>query len=75
VQFAMLQRPTSVFLPQFASQAPSFESIVQRNEFNADWLTHFMTTTHKGLDNPSGIPELMNYQIKEIVAYMLSLRK
>ena len=35
-----------------------------------------MITTHRGLDNPAGMPnpELMDYQIKEIVAYMASLR-
>jgi mono/diheme cytochrome c family protein len=65
------------FPPELASPAPSFASIVRRKEFNADWLTHFMNTTHRGLDNPAGMPnpELMDYQIKEIVAYMASLRK
>jgi len=35
-----------------------------------------MTTTHRGLDNPKGMPnpELMDFQIKEIVAYFLSLQ-
>ena len=69
--------PDQRFLPELAPPAPSFASIVERKEFNADWLTHFMTTTHRGLDIPSGItnPELMDYQIREIIAYMLSLRK
>jgi hypothetical protein len=36
-----------------------------------------MKTTHWGLDNPLGMPhpELMDYQIKQIVAYFLSLYK
>jgi hypothetical protein len=36
-----------------------------------------MKTTHRGLDNPLGMPnpDLMDYQIKEIVAYFLSLYK
>jgi hypothetical protein len=57
--------------------APSFASIVERKEFNAAWLTHFMTTTHRGLDKPSGManPERMGYQIKVIVAYKLNVRK
>ena len=69
--------PDQRFLPELAPPAPSFASIVERKEFNADWLTHFMTTTHRGLDIPSGMPnpELMDYQIREIIAYMLSLRK
>ncbi len=69
--------PDQRFLPEIATPAPSFASIVQRKDFNADWLTHFMTTTHRGLDSPTGMPnpELMDYQIEEIVAYMLSLKK
>ena len=69
--------PDQRFPPELARPAPPFASIVQQKEFNADWLTHFMTSTHRGLDNPSGMPnpELMDYQIKEIAAYMLSLRK
>jgi mono/diheme cytochrome c family protein len=69
--------PDQHFPPELASPAPSFASIVRRKEFNAEWLTHFMTSTHRGLDNPAGMPnpELMDYQIREIVAYMLSLRK
>jgi len=69
--------PDQRFAPELVSPAPSFASIVRRKEFNADSLMHFMTTTHRGLDNPAGMPnpELMDYQIKEIVAYMASLRK
>ena len=69
--------PDQRFLPELASPAPPFASIVRRKEFNADWLTHLTTSTHKGLDSPAGMPnpELMDYQIKEIVAYMLSLQK
>jgi mono/diheme cytochrome c family protein len=69
--------PDQRFLPEITDPAPSFASIVQRKEFDGDWLKNFMTTTHRGLDNPAGMPnpELMDYQIKEIVAYMLSLRK
>jgi hypothetical protein len=36
-----------------------------------------MTTTHRGLDNPSGMPNpsLLDYQVKEVTVYLLSLRK
>ena len=43
----------------------------------ADWLENFITTTHRGLDNPSGMPNpsLLDYQVKQVTAYLLSLRK
>ena len=36
-----------------------------------------MTTTHRGLDNPNGMPnaELLDYQVRQVTAYLLSLRK
>ena len=37
--------------------APSFESIAQRTSISAEWLENFISTTHRGLDNPSGMPE------------------
>jgi hypothetical protein len=33
-----------------------FASIVRQKTFDAESLTHFMTTTHRGLDNPQGMP-------------------
>ena len=64
--------PDQRLLPELAPPAPSFASIVERKEFNADWLMHFMTTTHRGLDNPSGMPnpELMDYQIRDRCLYV-----
>jgi hypothetical protein len=40
-------------------------------------LEHFLKTTHEGLDNPKGMenPGLADFQVKTIVAYILSLRK
>ena len=63
--------------PLLTPPAPSFASIVRRKTFDAESLTHFLATTHRGLDNPKGMPnlELVDYQIKEIVAYFLSLYK
>jgi cytochrome c1 len=57
--------------------APSFESIAQRKDVNADSLEHFLKTTHEGLDNPKGMenPGLADFQVRAIVAYILSLRK
>ena len=63
--------------PIMKPPAPSFASIVQHKTFDAESLTHFLTTTHRGLDNPQGMPnpDFMDYQIKQVVAYFLSLYK
>jgi mono/diheme cytochrome c family protein len=72
-----LAAPDQAHEPSLDPPAPSFESIVQRKDFSAEWLTQFVTTTHRGLDNPQGMPNplLMDSQVKAIVAYFLSLRK
>jgi mono/diheme cytochrome c family protein len=63
--------------PIMRPPAPSFASIVQQKTFDSESLTHFLKTTHWGLANPKGMPnpDLMDYQVKEIVAYFLSLYK
>jgi mono/diheme cytochrome c family protein len=65
------------FPPILDPPAPSFTSIAQRKDVTAESLTKFITTTHRGLDNPSGMPNpsLADYQVKQVVAYLLSLRK
>jgi mono/diheme cytochrome c family protein len=67
--------PDQPHQPIMRPPAPSFASIVRQKTFDAESLTHFMKTTHRGLDNPLGMPnpDLMDYQIKQIVAYFLSL--
>lgn len=69
--------PDQPFVPILNPPAPPFASIVQRNDFNADWLQNFLTTTHRGLDMPNGMPSpyLADYQVKQVVAYLMSLRK
>jgi mono/diheme cytochrome c family protein len=69
--------PDQPYQPIMKPPAPSFASIVHQKTFDAESLTHFMTTTHRGLDKPLGMPspDLMDYQIKQIVAYFLSLYK
>ncbi len=64
-------------LPIATPPAPPFESLAQRKDITAESLQKFMTTTHRGLNNPNGMPNpmLMDYQVKQIVAYFLSLRK
>lgn len=69
--------PDQVAEPIMKPPAPSFASIVQHKNFDAGSLTQFLTTTHRGLDNPQGMPnpDFMDYQIKQVVAYFLSLYK
>ena len=63
--------------PIMRPPAPSFASIARKKAFDAESLTHFIKTTHRGLYNPQGMPnpDLMDYQIKQIVAYFLTLSK
>ena len=63
--------------PTLDPPAPSFESIAQRKDLDAASLQNFLNTTHQGLDNPKGMPfpNLADFQVKAIVAYLLSLRK
>jgi len=63
--------------PILRPPAPSFASIVQRKDVTADWLQNFMKTTHRGIDNPQGMPNpsLLDFQLKQVSAYLLSLRK
>lgn len=72
-----LAAPDQPYPPDRRSHAPSFESIAQREDINAQSLRTFLTTTHRGLDNPKGMPSphLVDYQINQITAYILSLRK
>jgi mono/diheme cytochrome c family protein len=72
-QVAVDQRATSVL----ASPAPSFDSIAQRSDINADRLEHFITSTRRNLDHPTDMPNpyLLEYQVQQVVTYILSLRK
>jgi cytochrome c1 len=56
---------------------PTFESIAQRSSITADSVQTFLTTTHRDIGNPQGMPnpQLLDYQIKQVAAYLLSLRK
>jgi mono/diheme cytochrome c family protein len=65
------------FEPILRPPAPPFASIAQRGDVTADFLNTFLTTTHRDITNPKGMPNpmLLDYQIKQISAYILSLRK
>ncbi len=63
--------------PILRPPAPSFESIAQRSTTSADTIRTFLTTTHRNLSNAAGMPnpELLDFQTRQIEAYLLSLRK
>lgn len=63
--------------PIMQPPAPSFESIAQRKDVSAASLQNFINTTHRGLDHPQGMPNpsLPDYETKDVVSYILSLRK
>jgi len=69
--------PDQEIEPILRPPAPSFRSIAQRDNVNADSLRLFLTRTHKDIGTATGMPnpQLMDFQIREVIAYLLSLRK
>ena len=63
--------------PVLKPAAASFESIARRSTTSSDTLRAFLTTTHRNISNPAGMPnpELLDFQIRQVAAYLLSLRK
>ncbi len=62
--------------PILQPPAPSFASIAQRRDIGPDSLRAFLNTTHRSVAARSGMPnpELLDSQIKQVAAYLLSLR-
>jgi len=62
--------------PMLHPPAPPFKEIAQRKDLTAAWLENFLKTTHRDLGSQKGMPnpDLADFQIKEVVAYVLSLR-
>jgi len=62
--------------PILRQPTPSFASIARRNMLDLDWLKTFLSSTHRGPDNPQGMPnpELIDSHVTQIVAYLMSLR-
>ena len=69
--------PDQLERPILRPPAPSFAAIAARKTTTADSVEAFLTTTHKGLDNPKGMPNpmLLDSQVKQVAAYLMSLRK
>jgi len=63
--------------PILTPPAQSFEAIAQDERVTVESVEKFLTTTHRGLDEPQGMPnpELMEQHLKAVTAYLLSLRK
>jgi len=62
--------------PALQPPAPSFESIAQRSSTSSEALSTFLTTTHRNIGNSAGMPnpELRDFQMRQVEAYVLSLR-
>lgn len=65
------------YAPILRPPAPSFESIAQRSTISAESVRSFLTNTHRDINNPGGMsnPQLLDFQIRQVTAYLLSLRK
>ena len=63
--------------PVLQPPAPSFESIAQRSSTSSETLGTFLATTHRDIGNSAGMPnpELLDFQMRQVEAYVLSLRK
>jgi mono/diheme cytochrome c family protein len=69
--------PDQSVQPVLRPPAPSFESIARRSTTSGDSIRTFLTTTHRDISNPAGMPnpELLDFQIRQVETYLLSLRK
>jgi mono/diheme cytochrome c family protein len=69
--------PDQRFEPILKPPASSFQAIAQRKTTTVESVEAFLTSTHKGLDNPKGMPNplLLDSQVKDVAAYLLSLKQ
>jgi len=72
-----LAAPDQESKPLLQPPGPPFQEIAQRPGLTAEALEKFITMAHRGLDNPKGMPnpDLAAYQVKQVAAYIMSLRK
>lgn len=68
--------PDQSIEPTLQPPAPSFESIAQRSSTSSAALGAFLATTHRNIGNSAGMPnpELIDFQMRQVEAYVLSLR-
>jgi len=69
--------PDQLVEPILRPPAPSFEAIARRSSTSSDTVRAFLATTHRNISNPAGMPnpELIDYQVRQVTAYLLSLRE
>lgn len=69
--------PDQSIEPVLQPPAPSFKSLAKRSTTSSDTLRAFLTTTHRNISDPMGMPnpELLDFQTRQVVAYVLSLRQ
>ncbi|MGB5085696.1 MAG: cytochrome c [Methylocystis silviterrae] len=62
--------------PILKPPAPSFSELVRRQNLSEDFLRQFLSSPHGniGAKGKMPSPQLVDYQIDEVVAYLLSLR-
>jgi mono/diheme cytochrome c family protein len=72
-----LAAPDQRAQPMLKPPAPPFAQIMQGRDITAGSLRTFLMTTHRGLDQPNGMPNpsLADFQVKQAIAYLMSLRK
>ena len=65
------------FAPILRPPAPPFEALAQRADMSTESIRKFLTTTHRDIGNPEGMPnpQLLDFQIRQVAAYLMSLRK
>jgi len=63
--------------PILRTPGPTFDAIANKPETTETLLRTFLLTTHGKVINPPGMPnpELADYQMNEVIAYILSLRR
>lgn len=60
--------------PLLNPPAPSFTMIAQRTNLTEAVLRQFLSSTHGNAGSTMPNPQLVDYQVDELIAYILSLR-
>ena len=68
--------PDQEFAPILRKPAPRFDAIANKPATSAESLRAFLTTTHRTIANPDGMPnpQLTDQQVEEVIRFILSLR-
>jgi mono/diheme cytochrome c family protein len=64
------------FAPTLRNPGPAFDAIANKPTTTAESLRTFLTTTHTTMSTPYTMPnpQLADYQINEVISYILSLQ-